>query len=78
MTTYPNPTDKLLNIVLPSNEQKVNIKIVDMLGKVVFEENKTIAGNSFSIDLNELNSGMYILNISSDKEQFVEKIQVQK
>ncbi len=56
-------------------EGNYNLNIVDLLGKSVC--NKNINGNS-SIDLNELNNGVYLVQIRKGANVITKKIYVQK
>ena len=56
-------------------EGNYNLNIVDLLGKSVY--NKNINGNS-SIDLNELNNGVYLVQIRKGTNVITKKIYVQK
>jgi hypothetical protein len=66
VTIYPNPTNGIFNMDF-KNEVK-SIRIVDILGKVVYSEkvaSKTIEATK-SIDLSNLNNGLYIVSITND------------
>ncbi len=62
---YPNPTDDKLNIRLNA-EGNVNIVITDMTGKIV--SNSTVALNNGSTQMNigNFETGMYIVNITTE------------
>jgi uncharacterized repeat protein (TIGR01451 family) len=60
---YPNPTKDLINI--KSVEGFLEIKISDVTGKIVYSEK--LFGNQ-TISLKELNSGLYFLKISDEKD----------
>lgn len=67
---YPNPATDVLNI--ESNSVDVSkIEILSLTGKTVFSQK---AYNEKSIDVSGLTKGIYILQISSDSEQFSSKI----
>ena len=60
---YPNPTDNLLNIDIASDEsQSIQLKVIDLLGREVFYEQKVISKGSqtLKIDCSLLNrSSLY-------------------
>lgn len=63
MDFYPNPSSDY--IMIQSNlEQKINIKITDVSGKIVLELN---AKNGEKIDLQSISSGTYLVKMSSDE-----------
>ena len=68
VSVYPNPTSGLLNIELPSDVDlsEVNVKIVDLNGRVVLEKDKSSL-QQFNLNLGKYNlaSGVYQLTINS-------------
>ncbi len=65
-TIYPNPTSGILFITL-ANAPSANLKIFDMDGKLVFK--KQLEKQNI-IDINHLNTGIYIVKIISNKTTF--------
>ena len=61
-----NPITDNLVLLNTSNVQEANIQIVDITGKVVYQNAKQILNDRTSIPLN-LASGLYILNVESNK-----------
>ena len=67
---YPNPvTHGIINISTLNNSDK-NIQIFDLLGKVVF----TQTTSKTSIDISNLNSGIYIINIEENNHFATQKL----
>ena len=67
---YPNPTDGLLYI--RSNNTINKVIVTDMTGKVILDE---IGGsNEVEIDLSSNAQGMYLLNVVTDNDFYVEKV----
>lgn len=64
-TIYPNPTDGLLQIDIPNldTETPSSIKIFDVQGRIVYENNTP--GLTNSIDMSERNPGVYILMLQA-------------
>ncbi len=60
ISVYPNPTSRYINVDIEDLDI-VSIKIVDLSGRVI----KHIDGNQSKIDISELQSGTYILNIAT-------------
>lgn len=74
ISLYPNPTSDNLNI--KSNFKTVYyIKIINMLGNIVLSE--LFTSNSVSINLSEINKGIYFVEISNDNNKYIEKLIVQ-
>jgi hypothetical protein len=69
---YPNPADKFLNILMNINEnQNIHCEIYSIEGKLIYSENwYNLQGktNEF-IDLKNIQSGIYILQLSNDKKE---------
>ncbi|MEO0038327.1 MAG: hypothetical protein RIQ59_1538 [Bacteroidota bacterium] len=55
-------------------DYKLDYKIINLEGKVVSQNSIQVGVNNlYSIELSNLNSGMYLLNITSSKGQFTKK-----
>ena len=60
-----------------SVNSKVNInayELVDITGKTIIQKQSKTFGTSFTIDISVLNSGLYFLNVNSNKSNKVIKI----
>jgi polyhydroxybutyrate depolymerase len=62
---FPNPVTEKLFI---EGVSEANFKIINLIGETILEQN-----NSFSIDVNSLNSGIYFLQICSGNSKAVVK-----
>ena len=71
-TIFPNPTAANINITQLNNFVGGNIEIINLMGQVIFTT--TINSNQLSADLSKHPKGIYLIKISSDKEQVIEKI----
>jgi len=74
MSIYPNPTSGQIQVQIEDDQQHKNqtIKVSDMTGKVVIKTK--VEGTHTSIDLSDLEPGIYILQIGSLKNRVTEKI----
>lgn len=70
----PNPSNGLYTIQIKDIVSRVNIKVVDINGKEVFSKNDVNADQVKSIDLSNLQSGVYILNVNGQKLNYTEKL----
>lgn len=70
---YPNPTSKDITISYSGNQQLVSVKVVDLNGKIV-RLHKFDSGFQNTINLSNLSSGMYFLQISSQTESLIKKL----
>lgn len=77
---YPNPTAAKLTIAGKLAKVDVlHIQVLDLQGRVVFAADQTVAIDfSRELDLSSLNKGMYLLKISNDQEQYLQKILLQE
>ncbi|MEB3800384.1 M4 family metallopeptidase [Flavobacterium columnare] len=66
----PNPSNGKFDITL-STDQEVKVKIFDLGGRNVFERKYEVKGSVFNneIDLSNISSGVYILNIESKNKK---------
>jgi uncharacterized repeat protein (TIGR01451 family) len=74
---YPNPSTGALYIVNSSTiKEESQIQVLNSIGQIVFEE--TISSNYKNIDLSKLNSGVYFVKITSDKNTTVKRVVLSK
>ncbi len=70
---FPNPAKSLITISSTIiGTVKVNYEIVDVLGKVVLQ-NENTGSDKFSININDLNSGIYFLRLQVNNSVVVKK-----
>lgn len=74
-SVYPNPTEEVLNIELPSSVKSADIDITDALGRHVLN-NKMQSGMK-AIDVSLLNRGVYFIHISDGAESATKRIVIQ-
>ena len=70
---YPNPTKGNVNITFNASEnEKFAIKITDMLGNLVSDQQITsaIGFNSFEVNLDKIAKGVYIVSVRSENINF--------
>lgn len=72
LSIYPNPANSVLNIRSENYLGSSTILITDILGKTIIETSKADLYNT-SINIEQLNSGVYFLNIRSEKGLMVKK-----
>ena len=72
MKMYPNPVSKTLFIVLRQSTEKLNVSLVDVYGREIrnLDFNTT---NTIQLDVSNLASGIYYLNMTNDKIKSVHK-----
>ena len=77
---YPNPNNGVFTFTVNENAADLKIVISDLQGRVVYSsiENNVSAGYSSQIDLQTASTGMYLMQVTANGRQRVEKISVQK
>lgn len=80
MNIFPNPVSDILNISFNLFETSdINIRVYDLMGKVVYEtyQGMSLIGiKEYSINLRDLNSGFYLLKLNVGEDSYVKKISV--
>lgn len=73
---FPNPTKGEFTIKLNSSlSSNIKVEIYDLRGRNIYKNTYKKAGDfNENIDLNYVQSGMYILNVSDDKRRSTQKI----
>ncbi len=69
---YPNPATNFVNIdyKLPKEVQYANVKIVNLLGSVVKQQQLNSQSNNVKINLSDLNSGIYFYSVFVNGEAY--------
>ncbi len=67
---YPNPSNRHFHISVMNNEQISELTLYDLNGKLL----KNFPGNTNDIDLSEEVSGVYVLNVKTNKNEYIQKI----
>jgi hypothetical protein len=74
MTVFPNPSNGQINVRISKYFGKVDIQVIDITGREVFNAKNEEFNSQKSIDLSRLKAGIYILKISGDSLNYVEKL----
>jgi uncharacterized repeat protein (TIGR01451 family) len=69
LAVYPNPANEVITIQLNSNSFIKQVQLIDMLGRVIKKE--TYATNNYSENMNlkEVGSGTYFVEITTDSNK---------
>lgn len=71
-SVYPNPTQNTLNIQFKSDINKVEIKILNVIGQTVLLEDINISSHKI-FDVSNLINGIYILQVKANNKTFTQK-----
>ena len=78
VNVFPNPANDLLtiNLINLKNNQDVNLSIFDFKGAFISTTSINVSSNDFKhkLDVSNLKSGVYFMNITTENETIVEKI----
>jgi Secretion system C-terminal sorting domain len=66
---FPNPTNDVLNVIMPVLKNHFNVRIYNSLGELVLEK-KFLNTSQFTIDVLNLSSGFYSLQIKTEDTEF--------
>lgn len=72
---YPNPVIDIANLTFENNfENMFKVEIYDALGRLSFTQNKLPTGNKLSLNISELERGIYILKLYNNNKISVNRI----
>ena len=78
VSVFPNPTENQSTILVSSpKEQRINWQLVDITGRVVMSKEVVVkkGDNRIALDMSELQSGVYYLQVTGPFVNALEKIQ---
>lgn len=75
----PNPSNGVINIIMPSAKNGLTIEVIDALGKIVYTEKafSTNVGDKKQLNLDFLPKGLYTINVKTPTENSFSKIVLQ-
>ncbi len=74
---YPNPLSSFFTLEIYSDQINTQtIRLTDMLGKILINESKSLlpGSNTFTYNLSDYASGLYMISVSNSKKQQVFKL----
>lgn len=80
LQVFPNPVTDNSLVVKASLQQaaKVRVELIDVQGRVVLvEEHTNTADYNQKMDVSKLDKGLYVLKLSTAKEQYLQKVMIQ-
>ncbi|MBT6234623.1 MAG: T9SS type A sorting domain-containing protein [Bacteroidetes bacterium] len=79
VAAYPNPATNLLNVdLLFAESNAVTIELIDLNGKTVINSNEVsaITPNSYQLDVNAVEKGIYILKVTNGDKVTTSKVTI--
>ena len=74
VSIYPNPSNGLVTIKIEKFSGKLNLQVIDINGREVYEINNTDFNIEKALNLSHLQSGMYVIKISGNDVNYTKKI----
>jgi hypothetical protein len=71
---YPNPTNGQLNIAVSSYSGKLSVKVFDINGRQVYNQDVNDFNAQSAINMSSLQKGVYIVKVSGDNLDFSQKV----
>ena len=71
---FPNPSNGLLNIAIAKYNGKLNIELFDINGRKVYSQNMNDFSSEKIINLESLQSGIYLLKLEGENLSYTRKI----
>jgi len=71
---YPNPSKGLFNLVFKEGTTKLTFNVFDVTGKVVYSKVTSQFSNKYQLNLNQLSSGIYFLEVENDTKKITKKL----
>lgn len=73
LSVSPNPANNELRIDIPEGVIPESIQIFDLYGKLVLEEKRNYFGESIDLNIKELSSGAYFVQVQSGAQKYLSK-----
>ena len=74
MKVYPNPSNGEIAVRINNYNGNVAIKVIDITGRIVYTAKNVLFNNEKTFNLSQLNSGIYIIEITGEELKYTEKI----
>ena len=71
---YPNPSTGLVTVHINQYSGKLNLQIIDINGRIVYNVANENFNTNTTIDISNLQSGMYMLKVSGEALNYTQKI----
>ena len=71
---YPNPSNGLVTVRINQLNGKVNMQVIDINGRIVYKAMNSDFNIERTLDLNHLQSGMYILKVDGESVNYTHKL----
>ncbi|PHS07846.1 MAG: glycosyl hydrolase [Kordia sp.] len=73
---YPNPSTGIFNIKFKDVNTDTSFNVYDVTGKIVYSKLENQISNEYILDLNQLSSGIYFLEVESNNKRATKKLMI--
>jgi hypothetical protein len=74
VSLYPNPSSELVNIIISNADvTKIQVRVLDVVGKIIYENNNLMSNEINSIPVADFPSGIYTLQVIGLSENINQK-----
>ncbi|HEY9113148.1 MAG TPA: PKD domain-containing protein [Bacteroidales bacterium] len=75
LSVYPNPGNKVFNVILPSTDVYTEVQVLNQLGQIIYQSNINSGNKQLKITTDEnWKSGVYYLKVIGDENTLTKKI----
>ena len=78
LTIFPNPTADYLQITCKNLMNNISVAVFDMSGREMLHKKFFENSDQVTLDVSQLPSGIYLVNVSDGKNNFPQKISIVK
>ena len=68
LTVYPNPSEGLFTIAIPTNDQLVDVRVFNDISQLIISNTFVVINSRVHLDLTDKPVGVYIVKVYLDKE----------
>jgi hypothetical protein len=65
LSVFPNPSKSTVQVQIPGNREKANIRVFDIYGRMVMQQNSS--NENTRLNVSKLASGVYLIKVSRDE-----------
>ena len=75
LTIFPNPASDIVTLKIDEiANESFTARIIDINGKIVSQKKIDISSDSATLDVSDLNTGNYVIQLINSKKQYAQKI----
>jgi hypothetical protein len=76
LKVYPNPSAGMVQLQVEGNQRGLEIVVQNQLGAEVYRHSAGVHTGTYSLDLSNLSSGVYLIRVNNDGQSAVRQIQI--